>query len=124
MRLSNLFYTGLTIATFILLLSSCRKDDAEPFPQFDVITLNNVRVGDTASYNLTIESGHRELPTIIIPSKHGSYNSISTEASSKWHIFKYKPEAGFLGVDSVVFKSIEPVEKQTLYTHFIITVRE
>jgi hypothetical protein len=116
------FYVAAMVA-FISLFSSCRKDHTEQYPQFDVITLKNVYGGDTATYNLTIESGHRELPEITIPSKHGSFNAISKESPAGWYVFKYKPEIGFTGGDSVVFESIEPVEKQILYTHLIITVR-
>jgi hypothetical protein len=115
-------YKGLTIAAFSSLTISCQKEDAEPFPQFDVIVGQHVKAGDTATYNLTIESGHRELAEVIVPPKHGSFSAISKDPSSGWYIYKYKAESGFLGVDSVVFKSNEPIEKQTLYTHWNIQV--
>ena len=118
------FYSSIITLVSIFLLLSCSKNDDVQYPPIEVVILTNAYQGDTLKHNLTIEAGHRQMPNIIFSAHHADLSSLFKDPLNDNYIYTYKPVVGFIGQDSIVFRSVEPVEKQTLTSHFIITVRQ
>ncbi len=114
----------LSVTSFLILLS-CRKqnDDTNNYPASYVTIVTSTFDRDTILGNLTIEAGHRELPEIIMPPKHALKSQIERQPGTGWYLYHYRPTGNYKGKDSVMFFSVEPVDRVKLTTKITFTVR-
>lgn len=112
----------LTFLLFSILLYSCAKSkDQVELPEFRAL------VGVWASYNdTTIVSlsavGHLNKVTILKSPRHSVFSGFSTDPVGGI-TYKYLPQINFRGIDTVMFKSSEPLLKQTVISTLLIPIR-
>ena len=110
----------LILAGIILYAFACKKNETAPaYPEFRAYVGTYAEFGDTA-YQSLAAIGHLNLPAIIKAPAHAIYSSISSDVYGP--NYYYSPEKDFYGIDSVIFKSSEPLLKETVISTYYFTV--